>query len=60
MRSLISTAERVLPEREFSAPAYQNLRDTVNTRSFLGEMPDQSGLLWTLLADAGPSCQQHI
>lgn len=38
MRRLISAIERVLPDREFSAPAYQNLRDAVNTaRSFLGD-----------------------
>ena len=40
MRRLISAAERVLPDRESSAPAYQNLRETVNTaRSFLGNGP---------------------
>jgi hypothetical protein len=44
MRRLISAAERVLPDREFSAPAYQNLRDAVNTaRSFLGEGPRPAG-----------------
>jgi hypothetical protein len=44
MRRLISAAERVLPDRESSAPAYQNLRDAVDTaRSFLGDGPRSTG-----------------
>jgi hypothetical protein len=44
MRRLISAAERVLPDRESSAPAYENLRDAVNTaRSSLAVGPRSIG-----------------
>jgi hypothetical protein len=46
MRRLISAAERVLPNRECSTPAYQNLRDAADTaRSSLGDGPRSDGVL---------------
>ena len=44
MRRLILAAERVLPNRECSTPAYQNLRDALATaRSSLGDGPRSDG-----------------
>ena len=44
MRRLILAAERVLPNRETSAPAYQNLRAAVNAaRSSLAVGPRWTG-----------------
>ena len=44
MRRLILAAERVLPNRETSAPAYQNLRAALNAaRSSLAVGPRSTG-----------------